>query len=248
MDKYVTTANATPNGWYMDYSPRFQGYPDTYIIKNKALPSFRISSYDSREFEKYRDNIQELPDPLKTYKVRNKIIKLEGVTNLKLHWADQFERTFPFNPSSPLKIDMGGNEEDAIEFPPPDATELLQRQQQFPPAAATELLQRQQQFAPAAATELLQRQQQFPQQQFPPAAAVAALHATKQANAAPVRWVPDNETQECGICKKQFGVFRRKHHCRQCGQIFCADCMNENKICNTCLKNPLQLPRKYTYN
>jgi hypothetical protein len=202
----------------MDYSARFQGNPEIYTITNKELPSFRISSYDNKEFDKYRDNIQELPDPLKTYKVRDKIIKLEGVTNLKLHWADKSERTtFPFNPSSPLKIDMGDKEEDAIEFPPPDATELLQRQQQFP------------------------------QQQFPPAAAVAALHATKQANAAPVRWVPDNETQECGICKKQFGLLRRKHHCRQCGQIFCADCMDK-KICNTCLKNPLQLPIEYTYN
>ncbi|OZJ06649.1 hypothetical protein BZG36_00277 [Bifiguratus adelaidae] len=37
-------------------------------------------------------------------------------------------------------------------------------------------------------------------------------------------WMPDDNCRECYECKKPFTVFRRKHHCRICGQIFCANC------------------------
>ncbi|KAI8327501.1 hypothetical protein BC941DRAFT_458143 [Chlamydoabsidia padenii] len=37
-------------------------------------------------------------------------------------------------------------------------------------------------------------------------------------------WMPDEQCKECYKCRKQFTVFRRKHHCRLCGQIFCSKC------------------------
>ena len=39
------------------------------------------------------------------------------------------------------------------------------------------------------------------------------------------RWVADNERAVCQFpgCRKAFGVFTRKHHCRMCGDIFCDD-------------------------
>lgn len=37
-------------------------------------------------------------------------------------------------------------------------------------------------------------------------------------------WVNDNMVTHCHSCLKEFGLFRRKHHCRNCGNIFCADC------------------------
>jgi len=59
------------------------------------------------------------------------------------------------------------------------------------------------------------------------------------------RWRPDYEVSECTFCKSAFGVFLRRHHCRHCGEIFCADCSAKQaplskknpelvRVCNTC--------------
>lgn len=40
---------------------------------------------------------------------------------------------------------------------------------------------------------------------------------------APV-WVPDSRCDKCMRCGSQFGVFRRKHHCRLCGGVVCWAC------------------------
>ncbi|CAH0548600.1 unnamed protein product [Brassicogethes aeneus] len=37
-------------------------------------------------------------------------------------------------------------------------------------------------------------------------------------------WVPDHAVTSCTACKIEFWMGRRKHHCRKCGRIFCADC------------------------
>ncbi|XP_053697624.1 myotubularin-related protein 3 isoform X2 [Sabethes cyaneus] len=39
-----------------------------------------------------------------------------------------------------------------------------------------------------------------------------------------VLWVPDHAVSRCTTCQIEFWLGRRKHHCRSCGQIFCADC------------------------
>lgn len=39
-----------------------------------------------------------------------------------------------------------------------------------------------------------------------------------------VPWIADSEVQFCPICKKQFNVARRRHHCRLCGGIMCGKC------------------------
>ncbi|KAJ6636385.1 Myotubularin-related protein 3, partial [Pseudolycoriella hygida] len=39
-----------------------------------------------------------------------------------------------------------------------------------------------------------------------------------------VLWVPDHCVSRCTGCQTEFWLGRRKHHCRSCGQIFCADC------------------------
>jgi hypothetical protein len=38
-------------------------------------------------------------------------------------------------------------------------------------------------------------------------------------------WVEDRYATRCFHCKKEFGLIRRRHHCRQCGQVFCANCL-----------------------
>ncbi|XP_078578849.1 RUN and FYVE domain-containing protein 2-like isoform X3 [Branchiostoma floridae x Branchiostoma japonicum] len=42
-------------------------------------------------------------------------------------------------------------------------------------------------------------------------------------------WTDDKDVTECRQCEKLFSVSRRKHHCRNCGGIFCNDC-SDNKM------------------
>ncbi|XP_061196119.1 uncharacterized protein LOC133204408 [Saccostrea echinata] len=41
------------------------------------------------------------------------------------------------------------------------------------------------------------------------------------------RWISDDEVSTCQWCKNKFNQLRRKHHCRQCGNVFCSKCCNE---------------------
>ncbi|KAJ4485636.1 hypothetical protein J3R30DRAFT_3440944 [Lentinula aciculospora] len=60
-------------------------------------------------------------------------------------------------------------------------------------------------------------------------------------------WMDDENAKECYDCKSIFTTWRRKHHCRICGQIFCSRCASNVikgsrfghdgrvRICNLCL-------------
>ena len=37
-------------------------------------------------------------------------------------------------------------------------------------------------------------------------------------------WIDDDAVSACALCDAAFGWFQRKHHCRCCGRIFCAEC------------------------
>ncbi|XP_046562171.1 RUN and FYVE domain-containing protein 2-like isoform X3 [Haliotis rubra] len=43
------------------------------------------------------------------------------------------------------------------------------------------------------------------------------------------QWVGDNAATSCKQCSKDFSISRRKHHCRNCGDIFCNEC-SDNKM------------------
>ncbi|SSD58248.1 related to 1-phosphatidylinositol 3-phosphate 5-kinase FAB1 [Saccharomycodes ludwigii] len=58
-------------------------------------------------------------------------------------------------------------------------------------------------------------------------------------------WMKDENCKECFHCGKSFNTFRRKHHCRICGQIFCSNCTfliradkfgyeGKIRLCKTC--------------
>lgn len=37
-------------------------------------------------------------------------------------------------------------------------------------------------------------------------------------------WTPDKMVSQCKGCNREFSMTRRKHHCRNCGHIFCNNC------------------------
>ncbi|KIJ28157.1 hypothetical protein M422DRAFT_215436 [Sphaerobolus stellatus SS14] len=61
-------------------------------------------------------------------------------------------------------------------------------------------------------------------------------------------WMDDANAKECYDCKSAFTTWRRKHHCRICGQIFCSRCASNVikgsrfghdgmvRVCNLCLE------------
>ncbi|OCH90065.1 hypothetical protein OBBRIDRAFT_731550 [Obba rivulosa] len=61
-------------------------------------------------------------------------------------------------------------------------------------------------------------------------------------------WMDDDLCKECYDCKSVFSAWRRKHHCRICGQIFCSRCASNIikgarfgqsgmiRVCNLCLE------------
>jgi|ERR1712192_10818 len=45
----------------------------------------------------------------------------------------------------------------------------------------------------------------------------------------PGAWEKDSMATNCKICTKEFSLARRRHHCRNCGGIFCDSC-SDNKM------------------
>lgn len=65
-------------------------------------------------------------------------------------------------------------------------------------------------------------------------------------------WLKDEGTDQCVGCHVKFNLYERKHHCRNCGQVFCNRCsrfeseisrlriLKPVRVCQTCyttLKN-----------
>lgn len=38
------------------------------------------------------------------------------------------------------------------------------------------------------------------------------------------KWQPDAEVSKCPVCEQEFTFLFRKHHCRKCGRVVCAQC------------------------
>ncbi|XP_074030233.1 phosphatidylinositol-3,5-bisphosphate 3-phosphatase MTMR4 isoform X2 [Leptinotarsa decemlineata] len=55
-------------------------------------------------------------------------------------------------------------------------------------------------------------------------------------------WVPDHAVNKCTGCSTEFWLGRRRHHCRKCGKIFCADCSeNSTPLPSEHLFNPVRV-------
>ncbi|KAK4490258.1 hypothetical protein RD792_000920 [Penstemon davidsonii] len=73
------------------------------------------------------------------------------------------------------------------------------------------------------------------------------VNLMKPVNEEKDHWVPDDAVTKCTACGTDFNAFVRKHHCRNCGDIFCDKCTHgrtaltadENapvvRVCDRCL-------------
>ncbi|KAK2160757.1 hypothetical protein LSH36_127g09000 [Paralvinella palmiformis] len=69
------------------------------------------------------------------------------------------------------------------------------------------------------------------------------------------QWADDREVTHCKQCEKAFSVSRRKHHCRNCGDIYCNECSDQKmplpssarpvRVCDSC---QTLLLRRYSAN
>ncbi|XP_046684264.1 myotubularin-related protein 3-like isoform X1 [Homalodisca vitripennis] len=78
--------------------------------------------------------------------------------------------------------------------------------------------------------------------------------AVEEQEVLPTLWVPDHAVSHCMGCHNQFWLGRRKHHCRSCGKVFCADCSPNTlplpeeqlyepvRVCAECYKGPSKEP------
>ncbi|KAK3736341.1 hypothetical protein QZH41_020792 [Actinostola sp. cb2023] len=72
----------------------------------------------------------------------------------------------------------------------------------------------------------------------------------------PTRWVPDHAVTKCANCDTEFWIVNRKHHCRNCGLVFCSTCSNHNlpvpdeqlydpvRVCLSCFEKLLRMKER----
>lgn len=60
------------------------------------------------------------------------------------------------------------------------------------------------------------------------------------------KWVDDTSTKKCMRCEKAFSLTIRKHHCRECGGVFCDACSSRKLIINGQLKRVSEFLLLYT--
>ena len=75
--------------------------------------------------------------------------------------------------------------------------------------------------------------------------------------AMPTDWQPNMSCSECAVCAAKFNLlFRRRHHCRQCGTLVCDGCSRVRdyvagykdrkvRICVNCSQAKLELQNQF---
>ncbi|CAK9171799.1 unnamed protein product [Ilex paraguariensis] len=78
------------------------------------------------------------------------------------------------------------------------------------------------------------------------------MNLIKPVNEEKDHWIPDEAATKCTACGTDFSAFVRKHHCRNCGDIFCDKCTHgrialtadENapqvRVCDRCMAEVTQ--------
>lgn len=59
---------------------------------------------------------------------------------------------------------------------------------------------------------------------LPPRPGPSSSQSLHSRDVNPPAWQPDIEVSDCPICGHRFNFWYRKHHCRKCGRVVCANC------------------------
>ena len=54
------------------------------------------------------------------------------------------------------------------------------------------------------------------------------VNTMRERGGLPPLWIPDEENLNCSNCQTLFSLVVRRHHCRNCGQIFCSSCSSKS--------------------
>lgn len=74
--------------------------------------------------------------------------------------------------------------------------------------------------------------------------AVAAARLSHQTIVSPHQWVKNEDRASCVICWKSFNaIFRRRHHCRLCGDVICSACCSLRRTSATLPQKEFQKVR-----
>ncbi|KAF0683698.1 Aste57867_24260 [Aphanomyces stellatus] len=65
---------------------------------------------------------------------------------------------------------------------------------------------------------------------FAPTFAAVEANTGPQLITHPDEWVSKSKRTSCHVCTRTFTFFRRKHHCRVCGEVVCNDCTLKRKV------------------
>ena len=67
-------------------------------------------------------------------------------------------------------------------------------------------------------------------------------------------WMPDDASDVCPFCEKEWDGFNRRHHCRACGALVCAECSTQRagvmgyampeRVCDICFEKAKKLKAK----
>jgi hypothetical protein len=66
---------------------------------------------------------------------------------------------------------------------------------------------------------------------------MAGRRASVSVSETRVEWIKPEIVNNCEACQASFGIFRRKHHCRHCGHVFC----------DSCTPSQMKLPPQFGY-
>uniref|UniRef100_A0A8C5A2Z5 phosphatidylinositol-3,5-bisphosphate 3-phosphatase n=1 Tax=Gadus morhua TaxID=8049 RepID=A0A8C5A2Z5_GADMO len=82
----------------------------------------------------------------------------------------------------------------------------------------------------------------------------ASWEQVDKTDAEVTRWYPDHLAAQCYRCESRFWLASRKHHCRNCGNVFCASCCDQkipvpsqqlfepSRVCKSCYGNLTPCP------
>lgn len=130
----------------------------------------------------------------------------------------------PKSSEQPAYLQFGQNDQHQQQSqPPPPSPYMPYGQQVSHPIQPTQPQQ------PPPPQQPQQRQSTYQQPAYQQSSAQPRPQSVPQGKSKPPIWVTDQSSDHCSRCKQEFSLTNRRHHCRNCGNLFCGNC-TQNQI------------------